>query len=352
MAEFDTYLETEDTGSDLEFDADFLALNTAATGKPEQQFGDTVIPAEDPDWREVEQLAVGLLERSRDIRIIVHLAVARLHTQGVPAFAEAVGLIARLLDTHWEGVHPRLDPDDDNDPTMRANAVLGLGHVGRVVQVLREAPLARSRRAGSFGWQQIALAIGLLEQDPEATPPTEQEINAAFAETDPDYAERIRAAFDGLARDLKGINTAFEDKGGPGTSPDLSRLEKQVFDIRKVLDRFKSVTLDTAAESELQVEETGEKETEDRVAMAAAPRRAGGAGFASVLSLRQVETRQEAMHLMEVAATYFETYEPASPLPLLIRRAQRLADKNFLDLLRDMAPDGLHQAQLIAGTNE
>ena len=28
-----------------------LALSQATAGKPEQQFGDTVIPAADPDWR-------------------------------------------------------------------------------------------------------------------------------------------------------------------------------------------------------------------------------------------------------------------------------------------------------------
>ena len=40
----------------------------------------------------------------------------------------------------------------------------------------------------------------------------------------------------------------------------------------------------------------------------------------------------------------------SSPLPLLIDRAKRLAPMPFLDILRDLAPDGLAQAQTIAGT--
>jgi type VI secretion system protein ImpA len=44
-------------GPDLEYDAEFLALEDAARGKAEQQFGDTIIPAEDPDWRKVQQLS-------------------------------------------------------------------------------------------------------------------------------------------------------------------------------------------------------------------------------------------------------------------------------------------------------
>ena len=79
---------------------------------------------------------------------------------------------------------------------------------------------------------------------------------------------------------------------------------------------------------------------------------AGGGGFASVMALREVGSREEALHLMELACAYYEQHEPSSPLPLLIRRAQRLADKNFLDILRDLAPDGVHQAQMIAGMND
>ena len=42
-------------GEDLEYDPAFMALEEAARGKPEQQFGDTVIPAQAPDWRQVHE---------------------------------------------------------------------------------------------------------------------------------------------------------------------------------------------------------------------------------------------------------------------------------------------------------
>ena len=40
-------------GPNLEYDQEFLALEQAARGKEEQQYGDTVIPAEEPDWVDV-----------------------------------------------------------------------------------------------------------------------------------------------------------------------------------------------------------------------------------------------------------------------------------------------------------
>jgi type VI secretion system protein ImpA len=66
-------------------------------------------------------------------------------------------------------------------------------------------------------------------------------------------------------------------------------------------------------------------------------------------SLTAVTNRADAVRLLELVVQYYRQYEPSSPLPLLIERARRLADKSFIEILRDMAPDGLNQAQNIAG---
>ena len=44
-------------GPNLEYDAQFAALERAAVGKPEQQIGTTIVKAEDPDWPLVEREA-------------------------------------------------------------------------------------------------------------------------------------------------------------------------------------------------------------------------------------------------------------------------------------------------------
>jgi len=342
----DDFLGRGDCGDDLEFDAAFVALAAAAKGKAEQQFGDTIVEAEEPDWRDLEQQALALLERSRDIRIIGYLATARLRTQGITGYAAAVRLIARLLDTQWEAVHPRLDPEDDNDPTLRANAVLAIGDPKWVLRALRDLPLTRAPRAGRLTWNQVAQALHLVEADDTVTPVTETVVAAAFAETDAAWMEATRDSFAALVLDLKAINAAFEDKAGFGTSPDLERLEKLVGDINRVLLRFKDAAADEAAP-----EAEAELGTDVGGGTAPAARRGGGS-FASAMALQEVASRQEALHIMDVACRYFERHEPSSPLPLLVKRALRLADKNFLDILRDMAPDGVSQAQQVFGSYE
>ena len=73
MTDFDRFAEPIDgespCGPDCEYDNDFLALSQAVVGKPEQQFGDTVIPAVDPDWRQVDLLVPS------DPALVLHLRV-------------------------------------------------------------------------------------------------------------------------------------------------------------------------------------------------------------------------------------------------------------------------------------
>jgi type VI secretion system protein ImpA len=70
-------------GGDLEYDPAFTALEAAAQGKPEQQFGDTVIAAVEPEWPAVAEQALALLRRTKDLRPAVLLARAATHVQGL-----------------------------------------------------------------------------------------------------------------------------------------------------------------------------------------------------------------------------------------------------------------------------
>jgi type VI secretion system protein ImpA len=46
---------------------------------------------------------------------------------------------------------------------------------------------------------------------------------------------------------------------------------------------------------------------------------------------------------------FLERTEPAHPAPLLIRRAARLLDLSFLDIIRDIAPGAASQIEDLGG---
>lgn len=321
-------------GENLELDPDFSALERAVQGKPETQQGD---PATPPDWKEAETLAVALLKRTRDLRVMTSLAVARLHRAGLPAFADALTQIRDQVEARWEQVHPRLDPDDDLDPTWRKNALSGLQHPGNVLRALRDLTVATTRERAPVSWRDIAIFQGQLPAEADRQKLNEAAIRAAFTTTDPDRVAALRDAVSRALQEARKIPAAFEAHAGQATGPDFAPLQKLLFDMEQGLQRFEVAKVDAPP-----ADEAGDAAGP---ASAIAVARDG----ANIRAIAAVSRRDDALYLLDLAAAYFRANEPSSPAPLLIDRARRLATLDFLDILRDIAPDGLGQAQVVAG---
>ncbi len=320
-------------GENLELDADFAALERAVQGKPETQQGDPAVP---PDWKEAEKLAGALLQRTRDLRILTHLAVARLNRTGLPGFADVMTQIRDQIEARWKQVHPQLDPEDDLDPTWRRNALSGLQHPGNVLRTLRDLTVATTRERAPIQWRDIAIFQGQLAADADRTKLTEAAIRAAFTTTDPEQVATLRGAVSRALQESRNIPTAFEAHAGQTTGPDLAPLQKLLSEIEQGLQRYDVAKPGTVAAAD---------EAGDAAGPASAAARDGG----NVQSIGAISRRDDALYLLDLAAAYFRAHEPSSPAPLLIDRARRLATLDFLDILRDLAPDGLRQAEVVAG---
>lgn len=324
--------EAAPAGENLELDPDFGALERAAQGDPKAE------PPLPPDWKEAEKLAQSLLKRTRDLRVLTHLAVARLNRGSLPGFAEVLTQVRDQLEARWEQVYPRLDPEDDLDPTWRRNALSGLAAAGKVLRTLRDLPVATTRERTPLPWRDVAIFLGQLPVDPERPKLTEPAIRGAFTASAPERVAALREALGRAAQEAKNIPVAFEAKAGATSGPDLSPLHKLLTEMEQGLQRFEVV--EAAPEAEATAGAAGAP------AVAATVVTAGGG---NVRAIAAVSRREDALYLLDLAAAYFRANEPSSPAPLLIDRARRLATLEFLDILRDIAPDGLRQAEVVAG---
>jgi type VI secretion system protein ImpA len=287
-------------------------------------------------------LALALLERTRDLRIMTHLAVARLHLAGPPGYAEVLKQIRHQIETRWEQVHPQLDPEDNNDPTLRANALFRLQDPVNVLVPLRDQPLATAALTGPVSWRDIAIFRGQIEPEQGREKRTEAFIRGAFNKTDPERLQALRDGIDLAAAEAAAIPAAFEAKAGPGTAPDFTNLAKLLADIQKELRQFEPVVAAEPAGDGADASGTTGSDGSDQ--RQAAPR----GGF-DLGSLTAVTTRDDALQLLELASAYFRSYEPSSPVPLLIDRARRLATMDFMEILQDLAPEGVVQAKIVTG---
>lgn len=333
--------DDEPGGSDLEYDPDFQALERLATGKPEQQIGSTIVPAEPPDWRAVRGKAMELLERTRDLRIALVLTRALLAVEGLPGFADGLRYLHGLLERHWEHVHPQLDPDDYNDPTTRVNIIAGLvaADSDDVLGLLRQAALARSRSFGVATLRDWLIHSGSGGGTPVLTAET---FDAVFREVG---AEELQAAADSAhaAFDLaSAIERRLTEQVGSGNAVDLSPLRTALKPCVQLLDeRLAQRGLGAGAE------------TEDLPVAGDVPAEAGGStatgAGASGFVAGRISTRDDVLKALDAVCDYYTRHEPSSPVPILMERARRLVTMSFVDIMRNIAPDSLAQIDVLRG---
>lgn len=318
-------------GPELDHDAAFLALQEASAGTPERQYGDKIYPAEPPDWHQVHQHALALARRSRDLRVATWLTRSAAHVQGLVGMVQGLQLMQGLLERHWQHLHPQLDASDDNDPTERISAIWPL---------LKEDGLADLRRAaltparGAVTVRDLELAFGGAKAYSGETVPTVEGLTPAIAAAQAQVPALAGAMQAGLVA-VQGMAAAFDQHLGAGRSPDFKPLAAL-----------------------LRVVAVAGQQAQGAAAMQAAPGNAivpGTPGLAApgqvpVATPGTIASREDAIRMLQRVSDWIESNEPTNPAPLFIKRAQRLMTKNFLEIIRDLMPDGVGQIEKLAGS--
>jgi type VI secretion system protein ImpA len=298
-----------------------------------------VSPAEEPNWADVFQKADVLLGRTKDLRVAIFLINSGLKLDGLSALAAGLKLITALSRTYWKEVHPQLDPDDD-DATLRLNSLLELEarpvpgadkQPPSLLKNLDEAPLVRAKLAGTFSRRQVKLAKNEIPAANPSDVPALALIEAAFQESDvADLQATAAAAKESLAS-LKDLDSHLRDCVGAQRAPGFAALRKELEGIDRLL---------------------AEQLTQRGVATAAAAPEGSAGAPASARLDGEIKSRDDVIRMLDRLSEYFRRHEPSSPVPLLLQRAKRLVAKDFLEILRELTPGGVAEAEVIVGTED
>lgn len=323
-------------GDDLEYDQAFIELQNAATGKPEQQFGDTVIPGEAPEWRVVLAQATALLERTKDLRVAALLMRSATRLGGLSSFVATGRWLNTLLQRYWDGLHPLLDAEDDNDPTMRVNALQALADNGMLVSDLREAVVANVRGLGPLRVKDIELAMGALPGRGDEGGLTQEQVSRGLAEVLAQQPDALDAALV-CASVVSELQQTVNERCGRGDLLDLSPLRRPAHVVQQLCKTLQAETVsgDEGALAQADVPEVG----------VASP-----AGTSAVVAAnRGIASRDDAIRTLDRVIEFLEKTEPSNPAPLLIHRAKRLIGASFMDIMADLAPDAVSGVEHISG---
>jgi type VI secretion system protein ImpA len=323
----DTLSHEAPCGPDLEYDPRFRELEEAVGGRPEAEYGATLVAAVPPDWAAADALCVELMARTRDLRVVAWLARARLAHEGIAGLADGLALAAALLDRNWDHVHPQLDASDGNDPTVRINALAAFVDAAGLLAELMDCRLV-----------------------PHDVPVTLREWSYANGET--------------VAPDNRGVMSLAEIEAATASSPEAALRAKTAADMAlanaEALERVLTERVGVTQALELHALKTllrragallgGCLKEQGIAAEPAAPADDRATETRSAAAGDVISSRADVAATLDRLCTYYARHEPASPVPLLLARARGLIDKSFVDLLKELAPEGLAQLTQVIGT--
>lgn len=373
--------EAHPCGRDLEYHPDLLVVQRQTEAREAAQYGDFIAPGAAINWRETEDALLRILDEGRDLRALVLLLRCRVELAGAQGAAEGLGLIAELLERYPQAVHPQHVIDGERAPGVRANALgelispalldalrnvlvdagtatrLSVRDVERSFSAPRPADaidpesiqrhlqallarrdeklvaLARAHRAvlaiSAFAERDLdseapdfyplqhllhayALAESLLPQAPEALlPRLKAVLGRWFGAAEPATAEP------------PGIEEALPPREALAARRPGS-IDQAIVDAELLLERSPVAGPMMAAYPDYAM-----PTAPATISLAAGPDHAG--------------SREDARALIRAARAWFERCEPSSPVADLLKQAERLIGKPYVDLI-DAIPADLLRA--------
>ena len=326
-------------GENMEYDPRMMALEEDIVGKPEQQMGDSIIPATPPNWKDILKNAASLLEDTRDLRVFIYWTAAQLAREGLSGLYEGLQHILYFSTEAWDELWP---VPDDGDVQERLSAFALLSPMAgsfdadmTVVQLLLDQKLCFSHAVGSYSLRDIREAQETGNEEARKL------IRAAYLDSPEAELEKVKTCIDNILQCLRDIRECY-DNHGMGT-PDL----RMITDIVKEMQLF--YKSQPAEQPEAPAPTVSEAPS---ASVSAAPAAAVGPVAAVPVALPAaapgvINGRQDAIRTMKALCQWFEENEPSSPVPYFLKRAIRCVGANLFDIVEDLAPQMKEQLKLI-----
>lgn len=243
-----------------------------------------------------------------------------------------MSLLRRWLDLYPDAIHPQLVVDTDRDAALeiRSNALQALTDVDGLLSDLREISLVKST------------ATRLQVRDVERAFARPRLADALSQDSVRQQLDDLRAQSPAVLREFDQALASFEGIEAWAAlhlhsfAPDLSALGRllRLFARPIESDAVHDAIPDDAAACEARVDAVdapfdditaAQVATMPDIAEPAQPMRRTGT---------HVTDRQAALEAIREARHWFETHEPSSPIPVLLRRAEQFVGKRYAEAVQ------------------
>lgn len=329
---------TQPTGIDIEYDARFIDIQSLVEGKPEQQYGDVIIEAQEPDWGTVEKLCRQILSESKDIRVFCFYAQALTANYGILGFKKGCEIIHANIGKYWEDLYPKLVDEEDNfDAFYRLGSIGLLIADSGIIQQLNESNIIYSPSKKSY-FKLKSVASILINNEDGSYPGGKEKLIEDLKVAYQNNQEELLVLKDALDF-LINIESVFEENI-KDFHLDFSVIKKPLEVIASLLVRPSNF-------------EENEQETPS-IEKVAVPNDTVIRPVTDSQNLDdiKIKDRADVKIVLEKLNIYFRLKEPSHPAPLFIERLQKLMDMNFYEMLKNISPDSLNNLDMIIGRDD
>ncbi len=309
-------------GPDLSNDPKYDELTAIAKGKPEVEMGSVNKPAEPPDWRDLRDKSAAYLGQSKHLNVALMYVCSLTRTDGLIGFCGGLKLMRGLLEKYWPALYPQLDPEDNNDPTQRLN-ILGTltaprGSISgwlRVVDYLYAAEICRPKGQPPISFEQLVTARDKVPGSPDVS-----QLSSAFSGMGGEVLASCQQSLKEALETAQGIDQFLTTTLGAGNTISFDTLLKSLQELTALLAPYMAGDAVVAVGG-----------TDDEVGNASG-------GSASTISIRgAVKSREDVLRVIDSICSYYQQVEPSSPVPYVLRRAQKMVKMNFVETVQELS---------------
>lgn len=317
---------------------EFQALMVAATGKPERNMGESVIPAESPQWGDVRRMAREIAESAPN-QLVLHtyLIQAETNVDGFVGFQRSVEALEQLLGAGWDSMYPAPDLDDPDDMYYeRVNLLHQLSDKTDPMSgqpdfpnSVHRLPLVDVRGIGAFSARDIDICAGAVTGSVEDQARCQEGlIRGAFAETGAEQLQELATALASVCASCQAIENLFAEKSGQTGELSLQRLYERVNSCRIRFHEYADEHIASLVSADSEEPDAGT----DAGGLDPQPAQSAPAKTSSLGNRTMVLAAFDAILL------YYQENEPSSPVRIFAHRASEFVDKSFFDILQELAP--------------
>jgi type VI secretion system protein ImpA len=296
------------------------ALNSDPEGDQKQKADSESYTA----WRSVTSQSLQLLTReAKDLEVAAFLIQSALRTEGTEGLAGALSVARTIVEHFWDVLYPQLG---EEGISLRLRPIESLSTApSLLIEPLRRVEVTGPGGHGPYTFSQYLSAASGRGS------PTMSELERSAADTEVSfysamYADLVLAQreFDELSRLLN--EKAGLDESGRPQGPSLGDLKQALVDSLNAVQHLAKGRLESATET-----------TDTAAADAATP--VNGAPNAGTSVPGRLESRGDALRMLEKVAEFFERQDPHSLLGAQVRKIVRLANMKPADYYSELLED-------------